>query len=83
MLIISSLIYSILFVLNRFKFFAKNDNWELSRKLATKPEYVTPPHSSYEELEDLFWKDLLNDKALPPIYGADVCDSITDKVSSS
>jgi len=41
---------------------------------------VTPPHSSYEELEELFWKDLLNDKALPPIYGADVCDSITDKV---
>ena len=48
--------------------------------MATKPEYVTPAHNSYEELEELFWKDLLNDKALPPIYGADVCDSITDKV---
>ncbi len=53
----------------------------LFRKLATKPEYVTPAHSSYEELEELFWKELLNDKSLPPIYGADVCDSITDKVS--
>ena len=42
---------------------------------------MTPPHTSYEELEELFWKELLNDKSLPPIYGADVCDSITDKVS--
>lgn len=52
---------------------------ESFRKLATKPEYVTPAHASYEELEEMFWRELTNDKSLPPIYGADVCDSITDE----
>jgi len=48
------------------------------RKLATKDKYVTPPHESYDQLETMYWNLLLDDKSDPPIYGADVCDSITD-----
>ena len=47
-------------------------------RLATNEKYITPPHNSYEELEELYWKQNLDDKAAAPIYGADVCDSITD-----
>ena len=52
----------------------------MSRKLATRPSYVTPAHESYDELEELYWTELINDKSDPPIYGADVCDSVTDPV---
>ena len=51
------------------------------RKLATKAKYVTPPHESYDQLETMYWNLLLDDKSDPPIYGADVCDSITDPVT--
>lgn len=54
---------------------------EAYRRLATQPRYVTPAHESYDELEDLYWASLVDDTSDPPIYGADVCDSITDKVS--
>ena len=49
------------------------------RKLAISAKYSTPSHNSYEELEELYWKQNLDDKAAAPIYGADVCDSLTDK----
>jgi len=48
------------------------------RRLATKDCYVTPPHTSYTDIEDKYWEELNNDRVDPPIYGADVCDSITD-----
>jgi len=47
-------------------------------RLATNEKYITPPHNSYEELEELYWKQNVDDKLPAPIYGADVCDSITD-----
>jgi len=47
-------------------------------RLATNDKYITPPHNSYEELEELYWKQNVDDKLPAPIYGADVCDSITD-----
>ena len=47
-------------------------------RLATSPKYLTPSHSSYEELEELYWKQN-QDASLPsPIYGADVQASLTD-----
>ena len=49
------------------------------RRLATSKEYLTPAHSSYEELEELYWKENLDDKGMPPIYGADVSSSLTDE----
>ena len=49
------------------------------RRLSTSKEYLTPAHSSYEELEELYWKENLDDKGMPPIYGADVSSSLTDE----
>ena len=47
-------------------------------RLATNPKYLTPSHSSYEELEQLYWQQNL-DASLPfPIYGADVQATLTD-----
>jgi len=47
-------------------------------RLATSPKYLTPSHSSYEELEQLYWQHN-SDASLPsPIYGADVQASLTD-----
>jgi len=47
-------------------------------RLATSPRYLTPSHSSYEELEELYWEQN-RDASLPsPIYGADVQASLTD-----
>ena len=41
-------------------------------RLATSPKYLTPSHSSYDELEKLYWHQN-QDPSLPsPIYGADV-----------
>jgi len=52
---------------------------EAYRKLATNPTYVTPPYETYDELEDMYWDKLIDETSVPPIYGADVCESITDK----
>merc|ERR1712048_606990 len=41
-------------------------------RLATDEKYLTPPHNSYEELEELYWKENLDETKLAPIYGADV-----------
>ena len=49
------------------------------RRLATSKEYLTPAHSSYEELEELYWEQNLDDEGMPPIYGADVSSSLTDE----
>eukprot|EP00092_Neocalanus_flemingeri_P022708 GFUD01024628.1.p1 GENE.GFUD01024628.1~~GFUD01024628.1.p1 ORF type:complete len:625 (+),score=158.35 GFUD01024628.1:38-1912(+) len=46
--------------------------------LATSPRYLTPSHSSYEELEQLYWQQNLDDSLPAPIYGADVQASLTD-----
>lgn len=48
------------------------------RRLAISNKYMTPAHNSYEELEELYWKENIDDKSAAPIYGADVCDTITD-----
>ena len=46
--------------------------------LATRPKYRAPSHSSYEELEQLYWQQN-SDASLPsPVYGADVQASLTD-----
>ena len=34
------------------------------RRLSTSKEYLTPAHSSYEELEELYWKENLDDKGM-------------------
>jgi len=47
-------------------------------KLATGKKYLTPAHNSYEELEQLYWKENNDETKLAPIYGADVEQSITD-----
>lgn len=44
-------------------------------ELATSSRYAPPKHTSYEDLERKYWKSL---HFMPPIYGADVADSITD-----
>eukprot|EP00095_Tigriopus_kingsejongensis_P009380 snap_masked-scaffold732_size105256-processed-gene-0.9 protein:Tk09380 transcript:snap_masked-scaffold732_size105256-processed-gene-0.9-mRNA-1 annotation:"jumonji domain containing" len=44
-------------------------------ELATSSRYGTPNHTSYEDLERKYWKSL---HFMPPIYGADVADTITD-----
>jgi len=49
------------------------------RRLAISARYMTPSHNSYEELEELYWKQNLDDKSAAPIYGADVCDTLTDR----
>jgi len=41
-------------------------------KLATSERHVTPPHQSYEELEDIYWNTKDLDNCDDPIYGADV-----------
>ena len=47
-------------------------------RLATSPKYLTPSHSSYEELEQLYWQQNLDASLPSPIYGADVQASLTD-----
>ena len=42
---------------------------------------MTPAHETYDDLETMYWDELVNDKSDPPIYGADVCQSITDPVT--
>ncbi|GBP32713.1 Probable lysine-specific demethylase 4B [Eumeta japonica] len=43
--------------------------------LAKSAKYCTPKHSSYEDLERKYWKNVTY---VAPIYGADVSGSITD-----
>ena len=40
---------------------------------------MTPPHESYEQLEQLYWSYDLIDRADDPIYGADVPASLVDE----
>ncbi|KAK7080556.1 Lysine-specific demethylase 4B [Halocaridina rubra] len=44
-------------------------------KLANSDRYRTPRHSSFEDLERKYWKNITY---VSPIYGADVSGSITD-----
>ncbi|XP_063596662.1 uncharacterized protein LOC134773393 [Penaeus indicus] len=44
-------------------------------KMANNDRYRTPKHSSYEDLERKYWKNITY---VSPIYGADVSGSITD-----
>ena len=48
-------------------------------RLATSPRYLTPCHSTYEELEQLYWQQNQDDSLPSPIYGADVQASLTDQ----
>uniref|UniRef100_A0A182JQK9 [histone H3]-trimethyl-L-lysine(9) demethylase n=1 Tax=Anopheles christyi TaxID=43041 RepID=A0A182JQK9_9DIPT len=45
-------------------------------ELANTERYVTPKHFDFEDLERKYWKNITY---VAPIYGADVCGSITDK----
>lgn len=44
-------------------------------KMATNTVYRTPQHESFSELERKYWRSI---HMCPPIYGADVSNSITD-----
>ncbi|XP_069999750.1 uncharacterized protein [Penaeus vannamei] len=44
-------------------------------KMANNDRYRTPKHTSYEDLERKYWKNITY---VSPIYGADVSGSITD-----
>lgn len=46
------------------------------RELANSEKYRPPAHSSYRELENIYWDRITTHAA---IYGADVCGSISDK----
>jgi len=48
-------------------------------KLATSERYVTPPHESYEQLDEIYWSYDLIDRSDDPIYGADVPASLIDE----
>lgn len=43
--------------------------------LANTKEYQTPLHANTDDLEEIYWNNITN---IFPIYGADVCGSITD-----
>ena len=47
------------------------------KQLANSKPYKTPPHTSYEDLEQMYWKTLSTNP--PPVYGCDVGESMTDK----
>lgn len=44
-------------------------------ELANSERYCTPEHFDYDELERKYWKNITY---IAPIYGADVCGSLTD-----
>jgi len=46
------------------------------KKIAESDEFKTPDHFDYNDLERKFWKTIIYK---PPLYGADVSGSITDK----
>ena len=41
--------------------------------------YVTPPHESYDQLDDIYWSYDMIDRADDPIYGADVPATLIDE----
>ncbi|CAG9861596.1 unnamed protein product [Phyllotreta striolata] len=45
------------------------------KELANSSRYATPRHFDYEDLERKYWKNITY---VAPIYGADVCGSLTD-----
>lgn len=45
------------------------------RDLANSQMYATPPHRDYNDLKRIYWDNITSHA---PIYGADVCGSITD-----
>lgn len=45
-------------------------------EMANTERYVTPKHFDFEDLERKYWKNITY---VAPIYGADICGSITDK----
>ncbi|XP_055592126.1 uncharacterized protein LOC129743913 [Uranotaenia lowii] len=45
-------------------------------ELANTERYATPKHFDFEDLERKYWKNITY---VAPIYGADVCGSITDE----
>ena len=47
-------------------------------RLATSPKFLTPSHSTYDELEQLYWQQSQDPSIPSPIYGADVPASLTD-----
>ena len=49
-------------------------------KLANSHTYRPPVHSSYDDLERKYWKSL---SFVPPIYGCDVADHLTDPEEQS
>jgi len=44
--------------------------------IAESDEFKTPDHFDYDDLENKFWRNIMYK---PPLYGADVSGSITDK----
>jgi jumonji domain-containing protein 2 len=46
------------------------------KEMADSDTYKTPAHADIDELERKYWKNITY---VPPIYGADICGSITDK----
>ncbi|XP_058117185.1 probable lysine-specific demethylase 4B [Anopheles ziemanni] len=45
------------------------------KELALSERYNTPKHTDFEDLERKYWKNITY---VAPIYGADICGSITD-----
>ena len=45
------------------------------RDLATSVKYAPPKHADYADLERKYWKNI---RFVPPVYGADVTQAITD-----
>lgn len=46
------------------------------KELADSDTFKTPSHTDYDDLERKYWKNITY---VPPIYGADICGSITDE----
>jgi len=47
------------------------------KELSLNPLFATPPHDSYEHLEEIYWKQLEENNTCP-LYAADVNDSLMD-----
>ncbi|KAM7532678.1 hypothetical protein Aperf_G00000130283 [Anoplocephala perfoliata] len=54
----------------------KSMNFRKYEKFSTSPKNRTPPHSSVDELEEIYWKSI---ESIQPLYGANVNGSLTDK----
>ena len=52
----------------------------MSRQLQFAFSYCPPKYDDYEELERKYWKNIT---FIAPLYGADVCGSITDDTCDS